>query len=97
MKVSILCAALTWGVACICTAGADEVPSVRVSLADLNPATAAGREDMYRRIEAAAATVCDPLDDGTRRSLGYAGCEETAIKNAIAQVPALANYDVRPH
>jgi UrcA family protein len=65
-----------------------EVPSRKVSYADLNLSTLAGATTLYRRIQQAARSVCGTDDGG--RSIGphlqWRKCYESAIADAIAKV-----------
>ena len=69
----------------------DSAPSVTVRYDDLNLATSAGVETLYRRIAKAARTVCP---DEHSRDLGIAAAGERCQANAVEQAVREVN---NPH
>ena|SRR3569833_1285690 len=68
-----------------------------VSIGDLRLDTPAGLAALYSRVEAAAKRVCRPLESLNRMQIEFTKCTRGAIGGAVAQIPALANYDHRKH
>jgi UrcA family protein len=69
-----------------------------VYVGDLRQDTPAGLAALYTRVQAAAKRVCEPLETvGGRLQLEYTRCRHEAEDRAVAQFPALANYDHRKH
>ena len=71
------------------------LPSVVVHFGDLDLSNREGAKTLYKRLRAAAHTVCAPLDEpdlATDRS--YIECMQSAISTAVAKVdrPALTAY-----
>ena len=74
-----------------------DVLSVDVHFADLDLSRSEGAAVLYQRLEAAARTVCAPLDARTRdlaTQMRFKGCVQTAIGSAVAKVdrPVLTAY-----
>ncbi|MCW3838450.1 UrcA family protein [Sphingomonas canadensis] len=65
---------------------AQDAPVARVSYADLDLGSAAGRAQLEHRIQAAVRLVCeDPKTRDLRREVQNRGCRDTALANAAAQ------------
>ena len=65
----------------------DDAPSVTVSYADLDLSKPAGAETLYRRIQAAARSVCGPRHSRSlARVQAFRTCYEDAIEDALQQV-----------
>ena len=70
-------------------------PQVVVHFADLDLSRSQGAAVLYRRLKAAAETVCAPLDDRELgRHLRFKACAQSALSRAVAEVdrPALTEY-----
>ena len=70
-----------------------DVPSVKVRYDDLNLATTAGANTLYRRISSAARDVCPDLySRDTHIVLAAQRCQAAAIAKAVSEVnsPSLA-------
>ncbi len=65
-----------------------DAPSVKVRYGDLNLATEAGVQTLYRRIKGAARMVCDQsIPSGDAQSVSHFWkCYDTALGNAINRV-----------
>jgi UrcA family protein len=93
LAVAGACAALAVTAGAFAAAPSDQLSKVTVRYDDLNLATAAGVDVLYRRISSAARTVCH---DENSRDLGIAAavrqCRESAIAQAVHEVnnPRLA-------
>jgi UrcA family protein len=74
------------------TSAAAGVRTYTVSVADLNLATAAGRETARQRISRAAKVVCGTTDYRQAGSLHQVAanrsCQQRALADAMAQMPA---------
>jgi UrcA family protein len=81
---------------CVAYAGpALDRPQVVVHFADLDLSRSQGAAVLYRRLRAAAETVCAPLDDRELgRHLRFKACAQSALSRAVAEVdrPALTEY-----
>jgi UrcA family protein len=69
----------------------DDVPTMVVKFADLDTTHAPGMQELYRRLDRAARTVCAPLEGelvGSRAlaAARYQACREQAIAGAVAQI-----------
>lgn len=62
--------------------------SLAVSFADLDLSKPAGAQTLYKRIKAAARTVCGPVDQYTFvvSSYSFRKCFDAAVANAVGQV-----------
>ena len=71
---------------------ADETPpQVEVSYADLDLTHRAGTDALYRRIDAAAQTVCSSLQGQSLARISlHKRCLQQAVSSAVAQVEELA-------
>jgi UrcA family protein len=78
---------------CVAYAGpAPDRPQVVVHFADLDLSRSQGVAVLYRRLRAAAETVCAPLDDrDLGRHLRFKACAQSALCRAVAELdrPAL--------
>lgn len=63
----------------------EEVPQVKVNIADLQLASATGQKRMNRRVAFAVSKVCNPQYEGAL-SRGYTRCLETAWNGARPQM-----------
>ncbi len=92
-KLVLAVAGLAASVSGLAATAAAEVPSVTVRYDDLNLSTAAGVDQLYRRISMAAQRVC-PLGDlrDLRRVQAAERCQAAALANAVNKVnsPSLA-------
>jgi UrcA family protein len=81
---------------CVAYAGpAPDRPHVVVHFADLDLSRSQGAAVLYRRLRAAAETVCAPLDDrDLGRHLRFKACAQSALCRAVAELdrPALTEY-----
>ncbi len=80
-------------------ATSDDNPKLTVSFSDLNLRDPAGVATLYRRVHAAAETVCGKGSVDLRQleqSARYRACVNTAVDGAVAAVPTLVAY-VREH
>ena len=81
------------------TAGPDAAGrySVRVSIADLNPATAQGWAAMQRRAQRAALALCDATADGADMkgfyNAGERQCQQASTAAALGQMSAARAAD----
>lgn len=65
----------------------DEAPSVTVSYADLDLSKPAGAETLYRRIQAAARSVCGPRHSRILLQIQtFRTCYKDAVEDALQQV-----------
>ena len=75
-------AALAVTTTAFATPSSDAAPSVKVRYDDLNLATSAGVDTLYRRISSAARAVCP---DEHSRDLGIVAASQVCRANAVAQ------------
>ena len=70
----------------------DASPTMKVSLADVDLGTEAGRATAYERVHRAARRLCLSLQDSTdlTHAANYAACVEQATAQAAASVDALS-------
>lgn len=69
----------------------DARPTRVVSFADLNLATSAGKQQLELRLQAAARSVCAPLDGrDLRQRAAWRECVAQALAGARAALPATA-------
>lgn len=74
---------------CLAAAPGDDVPTRSVKYADLNLKRPADAALLYRRIEGAAALVCEPYASrDLARNMRFRQCRSGAIQKAIAEVHA---------
>lgn len=68
--------------------GVLEPRQMSVSYADLNIESAAGLKVLYRRLQFAARRVCEPFDDGQRRTVNFhfRACYTNALDSAVAKI-----------
>jgi len=87
-KVRILIGAATTlaGVMPLCSAQADEAPSVHVSYADLNLSSAAGAKALYQRINVAANEVCPKDSRDLALKQLHLSCMQEAVAAAVRDV-----------
>ena len=65
----------------------DGLPTVTVSYGDLNLASDAGVESLYRRLSRAASTVCKDFDRrSTEQRMKWQQCHEKALSAAVFDV-----------
>ena len=92
----VIISALALALTCVACAGpALDRPQVVVHFADLDLSRSQGTAVLYRRLRAAAETVCAPLDDrDLERHLKFEACAQSALSEAVAEVdrPALTEY-----
>jgi UrcA family protein len=64
------------------------LPIARVTFGDLNLATAAGVEALYKRVQHGAATYCDPFREvtGTRLPVEFDRCVKDAIATTVMKI-----------
>lgn len=75
--------------------GPDAAPAVQVSYADLDVSKQAGAEALYRRIQAAARSVCERADGrDIDRFMRYRQCYSEAIEAALKQANLKTLYAV---
>jgi len=68
-----------------------DVPTTVVKFADLDTTHPAGMQELYRRLDRAARTVCAPLESelvGSRAlaAARYTACVDKAVAGAVAQI-----------
>jgi UrcA family protein len=90
-RVAMLCATLVMGLAIGMTApthASDLVgPDIIVAYGDLAIDKEAGASQLLKRIEAAAARICEPLDRGSLASRGnVTKCRSLVTANAVHKV-----------
>ena len=76
-------------------APAPDRPQAIVHFADLDLSRSQGVAVLYRRLRAAAETVCAPLDGrDLARHMRFKACAQSALSEAVAEVdrPALTEY-----
>lgn len=94
--VALLCATVAVGSAVSAAAAPFQAPAARVSFADLNLASAAGRAVLERRVSAAADSICrvnGRTDLGTLRAAD--DCFAKTVDQAMAQVQTAASDTIQ--
>jgi UrcA family protein len=73
----------------VCTAKADEAPSVTVSYRDLDLARPQDVQKLYKRLKYAAASVCTPVpQQELSRYAKWQRCYNAALDSAVLEVPS---------
>lgn len=95
MKTTVcaVTAAVALGVFPLVAQAADDLPTVRVSFADLDLSKAAGRATLEHRIDAAVRRLCGPSPVNVVAMQGYHGCRKAAWSGARVQLAAIYGRD----
>jgi UrcA family protein len=103
LSATVLCCVIASSFAALPAAEAESIdaPQVKVTFADLDVSRPQGAEVLYRRIKAAAETVCSPYwATGFAARANAYDCVRTAIAEAVTTVdqPALSEvYGAKTH
>ena len=94
MKTTVcaVTAAVALGVFPLVAQAADDLPSVRVSFADLDLNKAAGRTTLERRIDTAVRRLCGPSPVNVVAMQSYRGCRRAAWSGARVQLAAIYDH-----
>jgi UrcA family protein len=103
LSATVLCGVIASSFAALPAAEAEsfDAPQVKVAFGDLDVSRPEGAAVLYRRIKAAAETVCSPYwATGFAAQANIYGCVRTAIAKAVTAVdqPALSQiYSAKTH
>jgi UrcA family protein len=87
--VLILSAGSAFALAGMGTATAADAPQITVSYKDLDLSRAADARVLYRRLQAAATEVCQPVPaNALSRTLAWKQCYDAALERAVTQINA---------
>jgi UrcA family protein len=87
--VLVLAAGCALGIAGVGEAHAAEAPQIAVSYQDLDLSRPADAKLLYRRLQEAASTVCEPVSaEELARHLAFKRCYEAALDHAVVQINA---------